>query len=70
VPQLNFDPSGASIIAAATNSGLYLSYNLGASWTNIRANAVPTIFTGVVWASGDLWASTCGEGVVHTVFPQ
>jgi len=70
VPQLNFDPSGASIVAAATNSGLYLSYNLGASWTNIRANAVPTIFTGVVWASGDLWASTCGEGVVHTVFPQ
>ncbi len=70
VPQIAFDPSGAPIIAAATNSGVYLSYDLGASWTNIRANAVPTIFTGVVFTSGDLWASSCGEGIVHTVFPQ
>jgi uncharacterized repeat protein (TIGR03803 family) len=70
VPRVRFDPSGAPIMAAATNSGLYVSSDLGSSWSNVQNNVVPSIFTGVEWASGDLWASTCGEGIVRTPFAQ
>jgi uncharacterized repeat protein (TIGR03803 family) len=70
VPHLHFDPSGSGIVAAATNSGAYTSSNLGTTWSNISANAVPYAFTDLVWSGGYLYASTCGEGVLRLPFSE
>ncbi len=68
VPHIRFGPSGSGIVAAATNSGLYISSDLGDHWTNIRGNAVPYSFTEPAWSGGYLYASTCGEGVLRMPF--
>lgn len=70
VPHLRFDPSGSGLVAAATNSGIYTSPNLGESWTNISGNAIPYAFTDVVWSHGYLYASSCGQGVLRTPFSE
>lgn len=68
VPHVRFDPSGSGIIAAAVNSGLYLSTDLGNDWFSISGSAVPDAFTDVVWSRGGVYVSSCGEGVLRTLF--
>jgi photosystem II stability/assembly factor-like uncharacterized protein len=70
VPHLRFDPSGSGLMAAATNSGAYTSSNLGTNWSSISGNAVPYAFTDLVWSGGNLYASTCGEGILRMSFSQ
>jgi len=67
-PHVAYDPSGSGVVAAAANSGLYLSSDQGSNWANIRGNAVPYVFTQPVWSGGFLYASTCGEGVLRMPF--
>ena len=69
IPHLGFDPYGSGIVAAATDSGLYISSDFGSNWINIRGNAVPSVFTQPVWSNSYLYASTCGEGVLRMPFP-
>ena len=66
---LAFDPLFPGILAAATGYGLEISSDLGEHWFNIRANAVPSTFTGITWSNGHLYASTIGEGVLRMSFP-
>ena len=54
-------------MVAATVSGLYLSSDFGNSWTSIRGNAVPYVFTDAAWSGGRLYASTCGQGVLASL---
>lgn len=68
VAHIKYDPSGSGAVVAATNGGLYISGDNGATWTNLQGNAVPHIFTDAVWSGGSLYASTCGEGVLKAPF--
>ncbi|HTP87037.1 MAG TPA: hypothetical protein VMJ34_08815 [Bryobacteraceae bacterium] len=63
-----FSPWQPGVLAAASCSGLYLSSDLGAHWTNIRANAVPLLFSGLEWDDGYLYVSTFGEGALRMRF--
>jgi len=72
VPHIRFDPSGSGLVAAATNTGLYTSTNLGGTWpwSNISGNAIPQCFTDLVWSGKQLYVSTGGEGVLHMPWPN
>jgi uncharacterized repeat protein (TIGR03803 family) len=70
IPHVRFDPSGSGLVAAATNSGPYVSSSLGGNWSSIRGNIVPNAVTDLVWSGGYLYASTCGEGVLRMLFSQ
>jgi len=70
VTRIRVDPSGSGVIAASTNNGLYSSADGGHTWTNIQGPVVPVAFTDVIWSLGDLYATTCGQGVVRTPFAQ
>jgi uncharacterized repeat protein (TIGR03803 family) len=70
ITRIRFDPSGSGVIAASTNNGLYTSADEGQTWSNIQGPVVPTAFTDVLWSLGDLYATTCGEGLVRTPFAQ
>jgi uncharacterized repeat protein (TIGR03803 family) len=70
ITRIRFDPSGSGVIAASTNSGLYTSADGGHTWVNIQNPVVPTAFTDVLWSLGDLYATTCGQGLVRTPFAQ
>ena len=70
ITRIRFDPSGSGVIAASTNTGLYTSADGGQTWTNIQSPIVPTAFTDVIWSLGDLYATTCGEGVLKTPYAQ
>lgn len=60
-----YDPLGSGVLAAAATSGLYLSSDQGAHWTNIRGNAVPMAFNDFQWSGNDVYAATCGEGILQ-----
>ena len=62
--QISFAPGGG-LAVAATSNGLYALRSGSSNWTSIRANAAPFMFTGIAWASGNLYVSTMGEGVVE-----
>lgn len=71
ITRIRFDPSGSGLIAASTNNGLYTSADEGQTWSNIQGpTVVPTAFTDVIWSLGDLYATTCGQGLVRTPFAQ
>jgi hypothetical protein len=71
ITRIRFDPSGSGVIAASANNGLYTSSNEGQTWSNILSSVVvSTALTDVLWASGDLYATTCGQGLVRTPFAQ
>ena len=63
-------PAGAApVVALATSVGVYASGDLGTTWTNVSANAVPTIFSFLQWSQGYLFASTYGQGVLRSDQP-
>ena len=68
VPHIVFDPSGSGIMAAAANSGLFLSSDLGANWISVQGNAVSSCVTQPVFMGGYLYLSTFGEGVIRMPF--
>jgi len=70
ITRIRFDPSGSGLIAAATNSGIYTSVDEGQTWSNIQGTIVPTAVTDVIWSLGDLYATTCGEGLLKAAFAQ
>jgi len=53
IPHLRFDPSGSGIVMAATNSGAYMSSDLGSTWSSISDDAIPYAFTDLVWSGGN-----------------
>jgi photosystem II stability/assembly factor-like uncharacterized protein len=65
---VSFQPN-STLVAAATDNGIYLSTNLGRSWKSIAGNAVSRVFTDVAWSGNTLFASTIGEGVLSTFLP-
>jgi len=60
-----YDPSGSGLAAAARWDGIYLSSDNGGHWVSAQGNAVPIGFTDIKWASGSVYATTFGEGVVQ-----
>ena len=65
---LSFQPN-STLVAAATEDGIYVSTNLGRSWEDITGNAVSYAFTGLSWGGDTLYTSTMGEGVLSTYLP-
>ncbi len=66
---IRYDPSGSGIAGVGTQTGLYLTSDNGGYWVDIRANAVPYIFSDLTWSGGYLYVSTLGEGVLRMTFP-
>ncbi len=68
-----FNPAPAAgtlpVVALATTGGLYASADLGTTWMNVSANAIPRVFSFVHWSQGYLWASTYGQGVLRSDQP-
>ena len=63
-------PTGTTpVVALATSVGMYASSDLGTTWMNVSANAIPRIFSFVHWSQGYLWASTYGQGVLRSEQP-
>jgi hypothetical protein len=63
-------PTGTTpIVALATSMGIYASSDLGTTWMNVSANAIPQAFSFVQWSQGYLWASTWGQGVLRSDQP-
>jgi hypothetical protein len=65
---VSFQPN-STLVAAATDNGIYISTNLGESWKSIVGNAVSRAFTDIAWSGNTLSASTMGEGVLSTFLP-
>jgi hypothetical protein len=59
-----YDSSRSGLAAAARWDGIYLSGDNGGHWVSAQGNAVPIAFTDVKWVSGNLYATTFGEGIV------
>jgi len=55
-----------SMVALASNTGVYLSTDLGDHWQNVSGNSVPGYFSDVAWDGGYLYTSTFGEGVLRS----
>ena len=66
---LAFEPN-STYLAAATTSGIFVSSNLGSTWTQMTRNAISTAFSGVQWSGNYLYASTYGEGVLRMPLPS
>jgi hypothetical protein len=54
------------MVALASNTGVYLSTDLGDHWQNVSGNSVPGYFSDVAWDGGYLYTSTFGEGVLRS----
>lgn len=67
VLDLQFDPLGSGVLAAATSNGIYLSSDMGGHWTSIRGNAVSQFFSTLQWSPNNLFVATRGEGILQLV---
>lgn len=68
VLSLAFSPWYPGLLAAATPSGLYLTSDLGSHWITLQSNAATYFFSGASWATGNLYASTFGQGALKMPF--
>ena len=62
--QISYDPAN-SLVLAATSNGIFAQTTSTGSWRSITANAIPSMFTGIAWSSGDVYVSTMGEGILR-----
>jgi uncharacterized protein (TIGR03437 family) len=72
VMSVRFQPgtvAGVPLVALATDYGLFLSTDLGQSWQDARANAIPMFFSDLAWDGGYLYVSTFGQGVLRSSTP-
>lgn len=67
VLDLQFDPLGSGVLAAATTNGLYLSSDMGGHWTSFRGNAASLWFSALQWSPNNLFVATRGEGILQLV---
>ncbi len=64
---VKFDPENPSIVALATGGGIFLSNDYGSTWSSIKNNAIPDLFTDIAWSGNNLYVSTYGEGVLQAI---
>jgi photosystem II stability/assembly factor-like uncharacterized protein len=62
-------PGALPVVALATAGGVFASGDLGASWHNVRYNAVPLAFSSLHWDQSYLWTTTYGQGILRSDRP-
>ncbi len=68
--KLSFDPSGAiPMVALATENGLYISTDLGITWTRMDQYMLSHDIHGLAWSGDKLYAATAGQGIVISSGP-